>query len=147
MAEQRNNSSSSGKWRVDLNDARESDLPSRLEPIGFIRGFEAEKVRPSFALSLSSREHMTAVTCHDSLALARPFPYAQENNSAVAKTASNTLELKKKVRVCKDLVKQEARETVCESSTDAICVHMRASTSARWRSEWRRSRASCRRAS
>ncbi|GAB9462771.1 putative membrane protein [Globisporangium polare] len=50
------------KWHVELNEARESDLPGKLEPIGFCRGIVAEK----------------------------------ESSNAVAKTASNTLELKKK---------------------------------------------------
>uniref|UniRef100_K3WTT5 ER membrane protein complex subunit 4 n=1 Tax=Globisporangium ultimum (strain ATCC 200006 / CBS 805.95 / DAOM BR144) TaxID=431595 RepID=K3WTT5_GLOUD len=50
------------KWHVELNEARESDLPGRLEPIGFCRGFVADR----------------------------------ENSNAVAKTASNTQELKKK---------------------------------------------------
>lgn len=40
-----------GKWRVELNEARESDLPSRLEPIGFSRGVVAEKVRRSSSCS------------------------------------------------------------------------------------------------
>lgn len=35
------------KWHVELNEARESDLPGRLEPIGFCRGIVAEKVRGS----------------------------------------------------------------------------------------------------
>lgn len=33
------------KWHVELNEARESDLPGRLEPIGFCKGIIAEKVR------------------------------------------------------------------------------------------------------
>ncbi|KAJ0398979.1 hypothetical protein ATCC90586_008798 [Pythium insidiosum] len=32
------------KWRVEFNEARESDLPSKLEPIGYVRGVTAEKM-------------------------------------------------------------------------------------------------------
>ncbi|TMW65094.1 hypothetical protein Poli38472_009261 [Pythium oligandrum] len=32
-----------GKWRVEFNEARESDLPTRLEPVGYCRGITADK--------------------------------------------------------------------------------------------------------
>lgn len=37
------------KWHVELNEARESDLPQRLEPVGYCRGVTADKVRPSIS--------------------------------------------------------------------------------------------------
>lgn len=33
------------KWHIELNEAREGDLPQRLEPVGYCRGATAEKVR------------------------------------------------------------------------------------------------------
>jgi len=33
------------KWHLELSDARESDLPQRLEPVGYCRGATADKVR------------------------------------------------------------------------------------------------------
>lgn len=33
------------KWHLELNEARESDIPHRLEPVGYARGITAEKVR------------------------------------------------------------------------------------------------------
>ncbi|KAF4323321.1 hypothetical protein BBO99_00003342 [Phytophthora kernoviae] len=51
------------KWHMQLNEGRESDLPHRLEPVGYCKGVSADK----------------------------------DSNSAVAKTAANTSELKKKV--------------------------------------------------
>lgn len=38
------------KWRVEFNEARESDLPNKLEPIGYCRGITAEKVSSIFEL-------------------------------------------------------------------------------------------------
>jgi hypothetical protein len=37
------------KWRVEFNEARDSDLPSKLEPIGYCRGITAEKVQSPYA--------------------------------------------------------------------------------------------------
>lgn len=38
------------KWHLELNEARESDLPQRLEPVGYCRGATADKVRFSAAV-------------------------------------------------------------------------------------------------
>lgn len=100
------------KWHVELNDARESDLPSKLEPIGFCRGVVAERVR-SHPLSISlaalcrhptaTRHVAVVVTLWKRIASSHPHKcmclllHAQESNSAVAKTASNTRDLKQKV--------------------------------------------------
>ncbi|KAK1947480.1 ER membrane protein complex subunit 4 [Phytophthora citrophthora] len=51
------------KWHMQLNEGRESDLPHRLEPVGYVKGVSSSK----------------------------------DSNGAVAKTAANTSELKKKV--------------------------------------------------
>lgn len=51
------------KWHVELNDARESDLPGRLEPIGFCRGFVAEKVRLDLSLFVSIEGATVAMPC------------------------------------------------------------------------------------
>ncbi|RLN91942.1 hypothetical protein BBJ28_00026449, partial [Nothophytophthora sp. Chile5] len=52
------------KWHVQFNEGRESDLPHRLEPVGYCKGVTSDR----------------------------------DSSSAVAKTAANTSELKKKVR-------------------------------------------------
>ncbi|CEG38118.1 Predicted membrane protein [Plasmopara halstedii] len=51
-----------GKWHVQLNEGRESDLPHKLEPVGYVKGVSTDK----------------------------------DSNGTVTKTATNTIELKKK---------------------------------------------------
>lgn len=81
------------KWHLELNEARESDIPHRLEPVGFARGITAEKVR----LARSTAVIQAGVSN-------RGVVVVQENsNSAVAKAGeNNTRDLKQKVRTSYD---------------------------------------------
>ncbi|GMG15903.1 unnamed protein product [Phytophthora fragariaefolia] len=75
------------KWHVQLSEGRESDLPQRLEPVGFCRGVSTDKVAPPhFPPSRKPLSNPPSLS-----------PPPQDAGSAVAKAASNTSELKKKV--------------------------------------------------
>ncbi|KAF1785101.1 Protein of unknown function DUF1077, TMEM85 [Phytophthora cactorum] len=72
------------KWHMQLNEGRESDLPHRLEPVGYVKGVSVDKVRL-----------WSPLLCPHSSSNAFPNS-SQDSNGAVAKTATNTSELKKK---------------------------------------------------